>query len=125
MVKTLVSLLLALAILVGGEIFESFFVEKQFNEFTVALESLYEKADEKEITKEDVLAVQKNWISKKRVLHMFIPHNEIKEIDLWLSEAVSFAKSENFEEVLSKIEVLLEMCEQIPNTFKLKPENIL
>ena len=103
MLKTLVSLLLALAILVGGEIFESFFVEKQFNEFTVALESLYEKADEKEITKEDVLAVQKNWISKKRVLHMFIPHNEIKEIDLWLSEAVSFAKSENFEEVLSKI----------------------
>ncbi|MBE5756547.1 MAG: DUF4363 family protein [Clostridiales bacterium] len=125
MLKTVISLICALFLLIAGELFESFFVQKQFDEFDLALQTLYLKADDEEITKEDVLAVQKNWISKKRLLHMFIPHTEIKEVDLWLSEAVSYAKSDNFEEVLSKIEVLIEMCEQIPNTFKLKPENIL
>ena len=124
MLKTLVSLLLALAILVGGEIFESFFVEKQFNEFTVALESLYEKADEKEITKEDVLAVQKNWIEKKHVLHIFIPHNEIKEVDLWLSEAATLVRDKEWHDAISKIEVLKELCEQIPKTFKVSIANV-
>ena len=123
--KTVISLICAILIVVGGEIFESFFVQKQFDEFNTALTTLYLKADEEKISKEDVLAVQKVWILKKRLLHMFIPHTEIKEVDLWLSESVSYAKSGNFEEVLSKIEVLIEMCEQIPNTFKLKPENIL
>ena len=125
MVKTLISALIAVIILFGGQLYENFFVQKQFEDFNYSLHSLYEKAEEGEINKEDVLAVQNLWIAKKKKLHMFIPHTEIKEVDLWLAEAVSFAKSKNYEEVLSKIEVLIELCEQIPLTFKLKPENVL
>ena len=93
MVKTFVSFLVALVILFSGQLYENFFVEKQFEDFNTSLHALYEKTEEDTVSKEDVLAVQDLWIAKKRKLHMFIPHTEIKEVDLWLAEAVSFAKS--------------------------------
>lgn len=125
MVKSLVSMLFALAVLIAGSIYETNFVEKQFKEFDVVLEELYEKVDAKSAVKDDVLAVQKNWLDKKRVLHIFIPHNDIKEIDLWLSEAVTLVRDCEWKDAISKIEVLRELSEQIPKTFKVSFENVL
>ena len=75
-------------------------------------------------TEEDALAVQKNWLTHKEHMHVFIPHTEIKEIDLWLSETVSYVKSQNWEEARAKIEVLAELVEQIPHTFRFRLENL-
>lgn len=125
MVKSLVSMLFALAVLIAGSIYETNFVEKQFKEFDVVLEELYEKVDAKSAVKDDVLAVQKNWLDKKRILHIFIPHNDIKEIDLWLSEAVTLVRDCEWKDAISKIEVLRELSEQIPKTFKVSFENVL
>ena len=56
---------------------------------------------------------------------MFIPHGEIKEIDLWLTESIKLVRDEKWEDAVSKIEVLKELVEEIPRTFLLTPENIL
>ncbi len=125
MVKTLVSMLCVLAILVGGAIYESTFVSRQFNEFHEVLSVLYEKVDEQTATQDDVYAVQNNWIDKKKVLHVFIPHNDIKEVDLWLSESATLVRDKEWKDAISKIEVLKELAEQIPKTFVLSLENIL
>ncbi len=125
MVKSLVSMLCALAVLIAGSIYETRFVEKQFAEFDVVLDELYEKVDSEQAVKDDVLAVQKNWLDKKKVLHIFIPHNDIKEIDLWLSEAVTLVRDKEWNDAISKIEVLKELSEQIPKTFKVSFENVL
>ena len=69
--------------------------------------------------------MQKNWIEKKHVLHIFIPHSEIKEVDLWLSEAATLVRDKEWHDAISKIEVLKELSEQIPMSFKITLENIL
>ena len=112
-------------LLIVGAWFESNFVNRQFNEFQTVLESLYEKVDDESAVMDDVYAVQKNWIEKKKYLHAFIPHNEIKEVDLWLSEAVTLVRDKEWSDAISKIEVLKELAEQIPRTFKILWENIL
>lgn len=111
--------------MIAGSIYETRFVEKQFAEFDVVLDELYEKVDSEQAVKDDVLAVQKNWLDKKKVLHIFIPHNDIKEIDLWLSEAVTLVRDKEWNDAISKIEVLKELSEQIPKTFKVSFENVL
>ncbi len=125
MVKTLISTLIVGIILLAGAIYESHFVNKQFVEMHEVLEVLYEKVDDKTATQDDVYAVQKNWIEKKKVLHIFIPHNEIKEVDLWLSESATLVRDREWSDAISKIEVLKELTEQIPKTFKLSWENLL
>ncbi len=125
MVRSIITMLLVSAILLAGALYESDFIARQFSEFDVALEELYYKVDEETANKEDVYAVQKNWVNKKKYLHIFIPHNEIKEIDLWLSEAVTLVRDKEWADAISKIEVLRELSEQIPKTFKVSIENIL
>lgn len=118
-------MLCAAVIIVTGAIFESNFIHRQFSEFHGVLEVLYDKVDNETATIDDVYAVQKNWLDKKRVLHVFIPHNEIKEIDLWLSESATLVRDKVWQDAVSKIEVLKELTEQIPKTFVLSWENVL
>ena len=125
MVKTIVSIICVAIILSVGAIYENDFVSRQFQEFNTVLCVLYEKVDDEVATQDDVYAVQKNWIEKKTYLHAYIPHNEIKEVDLWLAEAATLVRDKEWTDAISKVEVLIELSEQIPNTFRLKWENIL
>lgn len=125
MVKTITSIIIVSILLVVGSIYERCFVNKQFDEFNEVLCSLYQKIDNQTAISDDVLAVQKNWLDKKKSLHVFIPHNDIKEVDLWLAEAVTLVRDKEWQDAISKIEVLIELSEQIPKTFSLSFENIL
>ena len=124
MVKTIISIIAVICLLVTFSVYEQLFVSKQFDEFHDVLQTLYVKIEDNTATSDDVYAVQKNWLDKKRFLHAFIPHNEIKEIDLWLAESVTLVGNKKWEDALSKIEVLIELSEQIPKTFSLTFENI-
>ena len=124
MVKTIITTLAVSLLLFFGVILESNYIKTEFNELHANFSTLYEKVEEESANKQDVLAVQQNWLKKKSRLHIFIPHNEIKEIDLWLSETVTLVEQEKWEDALSKIEVLKELVEQIPNTFKVTIENV-
>ena len=125
MVKSFFSMIIVALILVGGAIYENQFVTRQFSEFEQVLSVLYEKVDEQSATIDDVYAVQENWLEKKKSLHAFIPHNEIKEIDLWLSESATLVRDKEWKDAISKVEVLLELTEQIPKTFMISWENVL
>ncbi|MBR2385637.1 MAG: DUF4363 family protein [Clostridia bacterium] len=124
MVKSIISIVVVSLIILVGAIYESNFVSRQFKEFDIVLNVLYEKIDDQTAVEEDVIAVQKNWQDKKRFLHAFIPHNEIKEIDLWVSEAVTLVRDEKWEDALSKVNVLINLTRQIPNTFRISFDNI-
>ena len=125
MVKSIVSMICVAIILTAGALYESSFINRQFAELDQVLEALYVKVDEQTAVKEDVLSVQENWINKKKYLHIFIPHTEIKEMDLWLSEAVTLVEDKEWADAISKVEVLRELTEQIPKTFTVRIENIL
>ena len=62
---------------------------------------------------------------KKKTLHVLIPHNEIKEIDLWLSECCGLLETKTFDDALTKLTVVSELIEQIPKTFSFRIENIM
>ena len=88
------------AILVAGTLYETNFVRRQFDEFDAVLEVLYEKVDRETAVQDDVLAVQKSWIDKKKHLHIFISHNEIKEFDLWIAEAVTLVRDKEWKDAI-------------------------
>ena len=125
MVKTIISIVVVSAILTLGIIFENNFTQDEFAEFHQTLEILYEKVNDKTAVEDDAYAVQNSWLNKKKYLHSFIPHTEIKEFDLWIAESVKLIRDKKWEDALSKVEVLLELAEQVPKTFKLSLENIL
>ena len=57
-------------------------------------------------------------------MHLFIPHNDIKEVELWIAEACTLVEYEEFIEALAKIDVVIELSEQIPKMYVFAPQNI-
>ena len=125
MVRSIISIIFATIIILVGAIYENHFVKKHFNELTIAVETIYEKTESETATVSDILSLQKSWEHKKKTLHAFIPHNEIKEFDMWIGETVTLIQYEKYDEALSRLSVVLELAKEVPKTFGLSWANIL
>lgn len=66
MVKTLASIFISLALIVGISAYDIYTVGKTFDTFTAALEALYDKTENKTATYEDGKAIRTFWKDKKR-----------------------------------------------------------
>lgn len=119
-IYTIVAFLACLGLFIGVEIY----LNKQFDEFHDALETLYKKVENQTANREDGYAVKEMWADKKSKLHVFIPHNDISYIDYWLSEACGLIYCKEYDLALGKIEVLQEITKNLPDAYTLKLENI-
>ena len=119
-IYTLTAIALCLALFIGVDIY----LNKQFDEFHDAVETLYKKVEDNTANREDGFAVRTMWTEKKSNLHIFIPHNDISYVDYWLSEACGLIYSEEYELALGKLEVLLEITKNLPGGYSLKLENV-
>ena len=124
MVKSIISMIIVALILSLGVIFEINFIHGEFNGLTEETQILYDKIQSESATENDVYALQKRWINSKEKLHAFIPHTEIKEFDLWIAETVKYVSAKEWEEALSKMEVIIELEEQIPKNFEFTFANV-
>lgn len=125
MVRSIISILVASLLIAGCAVYENLYLRTTFNNLNEVFISVKSKIDDENCDESDVIAAQKCWLDKKKKLHVFIPHTEIKEVDLWVSECVAYARAGNYEEAAGKVEVILELFEQIPKTFLVRIENLL
>ena len=125
MVKSILSVIITLSLIIFGAFIESFYVKKSFKELNQIAIVCQHKADEQTLSSNDTNLLQNTFLRKRKLLHVFIPHTEIKEMELWISESVKCAKDLNYQDASLKLEVVIELTEQIPNNFKLTLQNIL
>ena len=124
MVRTIVSILVSFALLLGISAYEIYSVGTTFKTFSEALVSLYNKAEDQTATYEDGVAVRTYWKDKKRTLHVWIPHTSIENVDYQLNEALGYLYEKKYDDALPQIEVLIEMAEKIPKSYSFSFENI-
>ncbi|MBR5439817.1 MAG: DUF4363 family protein [Clostridia bacterium] len=124
MVRSFISAIIVIAILFSISIGEQYLLRKNFGEFKESAVCVYKKIEDETAVKEDVLSLQKQWLQKKETLHLFIPHNDIKEVELWIAEACTLVENKEFLDALAKIDVVIELSEQIPKMYTFAPQNI-
>lgn len=124
MVKTIVSILVSFALILGISFYEIYRVNRIFEVFSDSLVALYEKTEDKEATYEDGKAVRAFWNDKKRTLHVWVPHTSIENVDYQLNEALGYLYEKKFDDALPKIEVLIEMSAKIPASYSFRFENV-
>lgn len=124
MIKTIVSIFITLGIIFGVAFYEGIKVKTTFEDFGEILQVLYDKTDAGEVTHEDGRATEEFWESRKKTLHIWLPHTAIQEVDYQLYEAVGCLYVEDYDSALPKIEILLGMCENIPQSYRLSLENV-
>lgn len=124
MIKTIVSIAISLGLILGVSFISLDYVNKTFELFEKALLALYDKTEAETATYEDGTAVQRLWEEKKKTLHVWVPHTAIQEVDYQLYEAVGFLYVQDYKAALPKLEVVLGMCENIPQSYTFGFENI-
>lgn len=125
MVKSTISVIIVTILLVIGSIFEYKTVNNSFKELEKTAKICQQKAIEETLAEDDVLILQNKWLKNKKRLHVWIPHNEIKEIELWIAECVRTTANEKYPDSAEKLEVIIELCQQVPKTFAISWQNIL
>ncbi len=124
MVKSVVYTLTALALCLGLFIFTDWFLSKEFGEFYVACDSLYDKLEQDIATCQDATALKTMWESKKSKLHIFIPHNDVSTIEHTVNELCGLIASGQTTLAISKTEILKGAALALPAAYSLRLENI-
>lgn len=129
MVKTVLKIVggivVTFAFIFGVVLYENYAIHDTFSAFAKVLQALYEKTEAGEVTYEDGTATEEFWEHKKNTLHIWLPHTAILEIDYQLYEAVGCLYVRDYNSALPKIEILLGMCKNIPQSYGFRFENIL
>jgi hypothetical protein len=125
MIRTLISILVTLLMLLALFITDLCYVQNTFTQFHDMLQTLFEKTETQTATYQDGEITRNFWESKRKILHVWLPHASIQEIDLQLNEAIGYLYQENYEDSLAKIETLICISYLIPDSYTLKWKNIL
>ena len=124
MVKSIISMIAVALILTLGVLFETMFIHNEFKELSAETQILYDKIEAQNANENDVYVLQRKWLIAKEKLHAFISHNEIKEFDLWIAETVKCVTARDWDEALTKMEVIIELEEQVPKAFEFSFANV-
>lgn len=125
MVRSIVSIIVAALLIISGGIAEKLYLDKSFSDLKETFTKLQTEIENETCTEKQAKAAQEKWLEEKEKLHIFIPHSEIKEVDLWVSECVAYVRLGDYDEATDKVIVTLQLFEQIPKTFSLRTENLL
>ena len=124
MTKTITTIIISICLLIGGAIAEQIFIKNTFDDIKEEIGEVIEKLEDETATVEDTEKVRDSWVEKKKTLHAFISHNDIKEFDLWLSEAVSYCELGKYDEAKEKLDVALNLANEVPKGYMTRFENI-
>ncbi len=124
MIRTLISILVTFGILFGLSTYEIIYVDKVFTHFHKILESLHQKTEDNVVTYEDGKAVKAYWEEKKHVLHVWLPHTALQEVDYQLNEAVGYLYIADYQNAIPKLEILMTIADTIPESYRIGLGNI-
>lgn len=124
MVKSVITVIVSALILAGAAIYEQIYVNSAFDRLLEQALIMQEKEINKTATPADAENVRNSWIKEKEKMHAFISHNDIKELDMWLSEGIAFTKSGKYEEAYTKYVVIADLCKSIPKGYLIRFENV-
>lgn len=124
MVKSVITVIVSTLILAGAAIYEQIYVNSAFDRLFEQALIMQEKEIDKTATPTDAENVKNCWIKEKEKMHAFISHNDIKELDMWLSEGIAFTKSGKYEEAYTKYVVIADLCKSIPKGYLIRFENV-
>ena len=124
MIRTIASAIITLLLILGIAVYDIHYVQATFSVFHETLRALKQKTELGIATYDDGLAVRAYWDTKKRIMHIWVPHTPLAEIDYQLDEAIGYLYVQDYEGAMPNIEVLLGLAENIPGSYTLSWGNI-
>ena len=124
MIRTAVSIALSFLLILGCSLYEIFYIRNTLTRIRDGAVALFQLTEENRATHEDGNAFRLLWEHEKSMLHIWLPHTAVDNFDYHLNEALGYLYQDNDEDALPKLEVIIDMTENIMRSTAVLPENI-
>ena len=115
MSRSVVTLLIALLVILVAGIFEVVYVNQEYAKVEQQCKVLLDKAKDKTLTTNEFDDFYKNWHDLREKSELFLPHVDVYEINLRISESKALLDNGDFEMVYAQLEIAHNLLQYIPN----------
>lgn len=123
--KNILIPILVLLFLVGAGIAEALIVNNIFDEFVAETDKLIELAKKEELTQEQFDRYDKMWYDVREKCEFFLPHNDVYELNLRVSETKGYVETGDFDSCLVQLEVVKRLAMYVRHLAEPKLRHIL
>jgi hypothetical protein len=123
-VRSTIILLGVLALILASSYLEGLYLKSKFGYFEENLAKIIEKTDKREDDSSSLRELLKWWKGEKLVMHAFVPHNEIKDIDGMMVKAEEFIEEDCFILASAELKKLLDLIKSLPENYSFSFGNI-
>ncbi len=124
MIRAIASIFITLGLIFGASCYEMHYVKTTFRDFSQTVQALRKKTLAGNASYQDGEAVRAYWIKKRDVLHVWVPHDSLQEIDYQLSEAIGSLSIGDYAAAVPKLESIADLSESIPLLYTLDIGNV-
>ena len=123
--KNILIPILVLIFLVGAGIAEALIVNNIFEDFIAETDKLIELAKNEELTQEKFDAYDSMWYDVREKCEFFLPHSDVYELNLRVSETKGYVENIDCESCLVQLEVVKRLAMYVRHLAEPKLRHIL
>lgn len=111
--KVTITVMVILAILICGFVFEQIYVNDITNDLSEKIESLFAKTVDETLTLDELQNTIDWWTAKKETAQFFINHDIVNNLDTYLSEARGYLINSKYDLALGQISSAKDVANNI------------
>ncbi len=125
MVKSIVTGLVVLAIIITCGVLEVVFISKDYNELHTECEKVLELTEQETLTLEQFNQFRDKWYHLRETSEIFLPHMDVYEINLRFAESQAYAEQGDYAQLYAQLCVVEELLRYIPHLMTPNWEHII
>ena len=109
---------IVLVLVLACGVVEVVVMSAQYKKLYDECEAVLDKCDDQSLTVEEFQAFRKKWEKLRETSEIFLPHNDVYEINLRFAEAQAYVEQGDYKQVEAQLTVALELLSYVPHLMK-------
>ncbi len=115
MTKSIWAGIIALAIVISCGIAEVAVLNRRYSELYDQCQTLMTSALDESLTEDEYAQFEDKWHNLRETSELLLPHLDVYELNLRVSEAQSYVKQKDFKSAHAQLTIILELLDYIPH----------
>lgn len=115
MTKSIIAGIVALVLVLGCGIAEVVCLRNAYQNLHEQCMEVIDAAKNQMLTEEQFAFFRQNWVKLRETSELFLPHQDVYELNLRFAEAQAFAEQQDFAQLLSHLSVIEELLSYVPH----------
>lgn len=115
MTKSIIAGLIALVLVVSAGVVEVIVLKNRYDELYDECCEVLHSAEEEKLSTESFNTFRDHWVALREMSELFLPHQDVYEINLRFAEAQAYVEQKDFKQVVAQLSVVEELLEYVPH----------